>query len=197
MSYDNLRVLFFLLRPLWPIRFPQAICIRPIQQSNYSAGGQFAHERIYARTVVTHGGLTRHVMRPRESKQKAVCLILSCVCARRKADAYPAVVYCTCTVPIDAIASSPYQQQQVYMLLFHVGQRSVHLIQDFFSQLSPFRVDWTGSCGALASGFHLDCQLSSLARSCTCSPCVPAASARSCSKSDGEIVSFSFKYPPQ
>jgi hypothetical protein len=140
MSYDNLRVLFFLLRPLWPIRFPQAICIRPIQQSNYSAGGQFAHERIYARTVVTHGGLTRHVMRPRESKQKAVCLILSCVCARRKADAYPAVVYCTCTVPIDAIASSPYQQQQVYMLLFHVGQRSVHLIQDLFSQLSPFRL---------------------------------------------------------
>jgi hypothetical protein len=106
---------FFLLRPLWLIRFPQAICIRPIQQSNYSAGGQFAHERIYARTVVTHGGLTRHVMRPRESKQKAVCLILSCVCVCRKADAYPAVVYCTCTVPIDAIARSPYQQQQVYI----------------------------------------------------------------------------------
>jgi hypothetical protein len=109
---------FFLLRPLWLIRFPQAICIRPIQQSNYSAGGQFAHERIYARTVVTHGGLTRHVMRPRESKEKAVCLILSCVCARRKApslDAYPAVVYCTCTVPIDAMARSPHQQQQVYI----------------------------------------------------------------------------------
>jgi hypothetical protein len=66
----------------------------------------------------------------------------------------------------------------------------------FLPSSIPGDVDWTGSCGALASGFHLDCQLSSLARSCTCSPCVPA-SARSCSKSDGEIVSFSFKYPPQ
>lgn len=157
MSYDNLRVLFFFVETIVADSF----------SSSHLHSPNPTKQLFGRRTVCTWAHLrahSRHTWRldtpcdapTRVQAESCLSHTLVCVCAPK--GAFPWCLPSCCVLYV-------HRTHWCDRALPPSATASIHTCCCVLPSSIPGDVDWTGSCGALASGFHLDCQLSSLARS--------------------------------